>query len=507
MKKGFLASSDPKCSKIRPPQRHEPRTKDGKYTFDHFELERLLGSGNFSEVFEATEKGTSNSYALKVFNRNDVMRLNKVADVRMERHAMLRLNDPGHPNVIRLLETFKDEFRVCFVYELAEGGELWEHVKYAGLLDKEWARRVISQVVSALEYLHSKSIVHRDLKAENFVLTRDGVVKLIDLGTAMDLEHPEVEAPGLGANRSVGALGSFGCSRRAIRRPTFQHYVGTPQFMPPEAIKNKDSGKLRDLWSLGCTIFQILAGNPPFSGSTDYFILLRVEAGNLEFPPDFDPLARDLVEKLLVADPSKRLGANGFEEIKSHPYFSPECFENSSFPGRVFPSLQELCIRKVLKRFHSLVTEAMDKERQSRYSYEQTPKATSDKGSHEKREDEEGEDCTSSSNDDSEGVASACRAQSEVPPMKVEFEFANHLLDEVVPRGLRDQPQKNMSPHLRILIGRLEYFLQTRGRQFSKECNLADEWDQKHSRQSATIDEESAGSDQEDDEPDKISNG
>ncbi|KAL8274971.1 hypothetical protein Esti_001027 [Eimeria stiedai] len=494
------------------------------FTFDHFELERLLGSGNFSEVFEATEKGTSKSYALKVFNRNDVMRLNKVADVRMERHAMLRLNDPGHPNVIRLLETFKDEFRVCFVYELAEGGELWEHVKYAGLMDKRWARRVISQVVSAVEYLHSKNIVHRDLKAENFVLTRDGVVKLIDLGTAMDLEHPEVEAPGLGVNRSVGT-GSFGCSsRRAIRRPTFQHYVGTPQFMPPEAIKNKDSGKFRDLWSLGCTIFQILAGNPPFSGSTDYFILLRVEAGNLEFPPDFDPLARDLVERLLVADPCKRLGANGFEEIKSHPYFSPECFKNSAILGRLFPSLQELCIRKILKRFQTLVMDAMDKERQSRYSCEQAPKAgfnlkdavLTEKrvGSHEKLADTEGEEglvehrCqSSSSNDDSEKTASCSTGQSEGPQFDAEFEFANHLIDEVLPRGLRDQPQRNMSPHLRILIGRLEYFLSTQGRLFSKECTLADEWDRKHSRQCAAVDEESVGSNHEAEQPDKSSNG
>ncbi|KAL8453356.1 hypothetical protein Emag_001911 [Eimeria magna] len=470
-----------------------------QYTFDHFELERLLGSGNFSEVFEATEKGTSNSYALKVFNRNDVMRLNKVADVRMERHAMLRLNDPGHPNVIRLLETFKDEFRVCFVYELAEGGELWEHVKYAGLLDKGWALRVISQVVSALEYLHSKNIVHRDLKAENFVLTRDGVVKLIDLGTAMDLEHPEVEAPGLGINRSVGT-GSFGCSIT----------------LEPLSSCLQKRSKTRTVGSL--EIF----------GAWDVlsFRSLQVEDGNLEFPPDFDPLARDLVEKLLVADPYKRLGASSFEEIKSHPYFSPECFRGSSFLGRVFPSLQELCIRKVLKRFHSLVMDAMDKERQSRYSYGQSSKATSNltskealvtekrEGLFEKRADREGEDClaedrfrSSSSSDDSGEPASSSKTQSEGRQIEVEFEFANHLLDEILPRGIRDQPKKDMSPHLQILIGRLEYFLYTRGRQFSKECNLADEWDQKHSHQCAALDEESAGSNHEDKEPDKISNG
>ncbi|KAL8426011.1 hypothetical protein Efla_001929 [Eimeria flavescens] len=488
-----------------------------QYTFDHFELERLLGSGNFSEVFEVTEKGTPNTYALKVFNRDDVMRHNKVADVRMERHAMLRLNDPGHPNVIRLLETFKDEFRICFVYELAEGGELWDHVKYAGLMDKGWALRVISQVVSAVEYLHSKNIVHRDLKAENFVLTRDGVVKLIDLGTAMDLDHPEVDAPGLGTTRSVGP-GSLRCrcamlratkgSARAIRRPTFQHYVGTPQFMPPEAIKNKDSGKLRDLWSLGCTIFQILAGNPPFSGSTDYFILLRVEAGTLDFPPDFDPLARDLVEKLLVADPSKRLGAKGLHEIKNHPYFTPECFSDSGFLGRLFPSLQELCIRNILKRFHSLLMDAMDKERQCRYLHEQIQKAPvssdkrgdcecEDEGHCEKRADAQEEVCASEDkpwSSSSSEISKLSKAAAGNCPQKsrthADFKCAEQLLEKVLPRKVREQRKSDMSPHLRILMGRLEYFLDSQGRQFSKECVLADEWDKKHSRQYACSDEE-----------------
>ncbi|XP_026191094.1 putative 3-phosphoinositide-dependent protein kinase 2 [Cyclospora cayetanensis] len=483
MKKGFLASAGPKCSKIRPPQRQTPKTAEGKYTFDHFELERFLGNGNFSEVFEVTEKGTANTFALKVFNRNDVMRLNKVDDVRMERHAMLRLNDPGHPNIIRLLDTFKDEHRVCFLYELAEGGELWEYVKYAGIMDKAWALRIISQLVSAVEYLHSKNIVHRDLKAENLVLTRDGVLKLIDLGNAMDLDHPEVAAPGLGTYLPPTLLRMS--SRRAIRRPTFQHYVGTPQFMPPEAIKNQDSGKLRDLWSLGCTIYQILAGNPPFSGSTDYFILLRVEARSLEFPPDFDPFARDLVERLLVAEPAKRLGANGFEEIKSHPFFPPGCFDQSSLPS-----------------------DAMDKARQGKYMQQQsqTLKRSSDSLKAEQVEAPSGEACeirsdleagtapagehafsSASKQRDGSGQgehAAGCRSLSKggfgSSDAYISVESIEELLDHVVPRAVREQPKAEMPPHVRILVERLEYFLRSQGSQFSRECTMADEWDLRH---------------------------
>ncbi|OEH76771.1 AGC kinase [Cyclospora cayetanensis] len=558
--------------------RHGSSGDGQQYTFDHFELERFLGNGNFSEVFEVTEKGTANTFALKVFNRNDVMRLNKVDDVRMERHAMLRLNDPGHPNIIRLLDTFKDEHRVCFLYELAEGGELWEYVKYAGIMDKAWALRIISQLVSAVEYLHSKNIVHRDLKrgfswlyvevleciqAENLVLTRDGVLKLIDLGNAMDLDHPEVAAPGLGTYLPPMAdtAGLRMSSRRAIRRPTFQHYVGTPQFMPPEAIKNQDSGKLRDLWSLGCTIYQILAGNPPFSGSTDYFILLRVylapealptavfstlcvallrrppsmqdqarlcmklsrlrvpfptvpdcwmqvEARSLEFPPDFDPFARDLVERLLVAEPAKRLGANGFEEIKSHPFFPPGCFDQSSLPRCLFPSLQELCIRNILKRFHVLLSDAMDKARQGKYMQQQsqTLKRSSDSLKAEQVEAPSGEACeirsdleagtapagehafsSASKQRDGSGQgehAAGCRSLSKggfgSSDAYISVESIEELLDHVVPRAVREQPKAEMPPHVRILVERLEYFLRSQGSQFSRECTMADEWDLRH---------------------------
>lgn len=277
--------------------------------------------------------------------------------------------------------------------------------------------------------------------------------------------------------------------------------------MPPEAIKNKDSGKLRDLWSLGCTIYQILTGNPPFSGSTDYFILLRVEAGALEFPPDFDPLARDLVERLLVAEPEKRLGANGFHEIKSHPFFNPECFDTPALLGRIYPSLQELCIRKVLKRFHTLLLDAMDKKRQGKPSHEQPSRAKLSDGEEEDsvERSETHDSCGVGLKEDSvvrSSSSSSCSNDAELEEQEVEscsrwpssgigFEVAQRLLDQVVPRELREQPKSEMSPHLQILIGRLEYFLHSQDRQFSKECSLADEWGRKHSLQCNSSDAES----------------
>lgn len=226
-----------------------------------------------------------------------------------------------------------------------------------------------------------------------------------------------------------------------------------------------------------------------------------MEAGKLDFPPDFDPLARDLVERLLVLNPEKRLGATGFHEIKSHPYFDPKCFEQSALLGRIFPSLQELCIRKVLKRFHALILEAMDNERQDRYAEEQAPRAKSASGevTFSKRlestdSDLKRADAVQDSNESHKNFSRSCSKDEELEQPKVPKNFdrsatgitlecSEQLLDQVLPRQMREQPMSEMSPHLQILVGRLEYVLQSQGRQFSKECTLADEWSRKHSRQ------------------------
>lgn len=237
----------------------------------------------------------------------------------------------------------------------------------------------------------------------------------------------------------------------------------------------------------------------------------QVQARTLEFPPDFDPLARDLVERLLIAAPDKRLGANGFHEIKDHPYFKSEYFDTPGVLGRLFPSLQELCIRRILKRFHASLVDMMDKERQDRYRGTQASERTSSPrdvelpkqkstGSHEKRTDSAAGDSLSVQTDTS---PNACRKDDSSEPDCAESsptwpatyigsERAQELLDQVVPREVRGQPKTEMSPHLRILIDRLEYCLRSHGRQFSKECMMADEWDRKHAQQHDSSDVESS---------------
>ncbi|KAK2194486.1 bifunctional Protein kinase-like domain superfamily/Protein kinase domain/Serine-threonine-protein kinase [Babesia duncani] len=224
---------------------------------------------------------------------------------------MLMLNEPGCDNVIRLIGTFKNDKCVYLLYEFAEGGELWEQTSFCGIVDMGYAQGCMLQVIEGLEYIHSKNLVHRDLKCEN-LLVKDGIIKIADLGSSLLIHQAEAESH----------IAAAPPQQVPYNRKEFKHFVGTPAFMPPEAIENRDSGKLRDLWSLGCLFYQLLVGRPCFYASTDYWTFSRIKGRELEFPPDMDPLAMDLISNLLQIDPERRLGASGgFDKIRNHEFF------------------------------------------------------------------------------------------------------------------------------------------------------------------------------------------
>merc|ERR1711933_104483 len=123
-----------------------------------------------------------------------------------------------------------------------------------------------------------------------------GVIKLIDFGTAKDLENPHIKGSG-----------------NASRNKVFEHYVGTPQFMPHEVIENKSSDFRSDTWSLGCTFFQVLTGCPPFHAASEYLVFCRIMEMDLKIPPGINPQAKDLITRMIVKDADARLGAQNRE--------------------------------------------------------------------------------------------------------------------------------------------------------------------------------------------------
>merc|ERR1712060_54204 len=163
----------------------------------------------------------------------------------------------------------------------------------------------LAQILNGCVYLRQACIVHRDLKGENILLTDTQVVKIIDFGTAKDLENPHIKGSG-----------------NASRQKVFEDYVGTPQFMPQEVIENKCTDFRSDTWSLGCTIYQTLVGCPPFHAASEYLIFTKIMDLDFKIPPGIHPQAKDLITRMIVKDADSRLGAKDIEEVKSHSYLS-----------------------------------------------------------------------------------------------------------------------------------------------------------------------------------------
>ncbi|EDO05111.1 protein kinase domain containing protein [Babesia bovis T2Bo] len=369
MKSGFLCSVDPKVSKLS--QRnivHDETLGKRKYRLDDFEFERNIGSGNFCEVWHVTLKARpEESYALKVFNVQTVKSNHYVKSVQQERLAMIRLNTPGHTNVIRLIDTFKDDAHVYLLYEYASGGELWDEIKHVGVPDKATARMLVWQLVNGLEYIHGHGVVHRDIKCENIVI-HNGMLKFIDFGTSLFLDDGQCDTSNEAHeneyrnNPSSINLETSGTADMVLpgsrMKSKFENYVGTPNFMPPEAIANINSGKAGDLWSLGCTIYQLLLGMNCYIGSSNYFIHKNVKHNRPAFPDGFDPDAKDLIEKLLVKDSHERLS---LMDIRQHKYLAsvpnqsftvvPKKFDNLSVEiRRACCKIQESIFDLTIKR-------------------------------------------------------------------------------------------------------------------------------------------------------------
>ncbi|KAK7576358.1 hypothetical protein V9T40_012644 [Parthenolecanium corni] len=150
-----------------------------------------------------------------------------------------------------------------------------------------------AEIVIALDYLHARNIVYRDLKPENLLLDRDGHLKITDFGFAKKLTD---------------------------RTWTL---CGTPEYLAPEIIQSKGHNKAVDWWALGVLIYEMLAGYPPFFDDNPFGIYEKILAGKIEWTRFIDPIAKDLIKKLLVQDRTKRLGnmKNGVEDVKRHRWF------------------------------------------------------------------------------------------------------------------------------------------------------------------------------------------
>uniref|UniRef100_A0A2C9K8T4 Protein kinase domain-containing protein n=1 Tax=Biomphalaria glabrata TaxID=6526 RepID=A0A2C9K8T4_BIOGL len=250
----------------------------------------MFGTGTFGRVVLTRHKDTREYSALKVMAITQVIKLKQEAHIKSEKTILSTIS---HPFIVNLLWYHKDETFLYMLLEYVPGGELFSYLRSMGKFTSSAGNFYASEIVVALEYLHSKNIVYRDLKPENLLLDRGGHLKITDFGFAKVVED---------------------------RTWTL---CGTPEYLAPEIILSKGHNKAVDWWSLGILIYEMLVGYPPFYAENPFGIYEKIVAGKLEWPKTVDLVAKDLIKKLLIPDRTRRLGnmKNGAEDIKKHKWF------------------------------------------------------------------------------------------------------------------------------------------------------------------------------------------
>jgi 3-phosphoinositide dependent protein kinase-1 len=234
---------------------------------------------------------------------------------------------------VRLFCTFQDIERLYFVLSHAKNGELLPYINKVGSFDIECTKFYSAEILRGLEYLHGLGIIHRDLKPENILFDERMHVLITDFGSAKILK----EDPESGVKSHCDE--QLQCQRR-------NSFVGTAQYVSPELLTDKTTSRASDLWALGCIIYQMVAGLPPFRSRSEYLIFQKILNLEYELPDGFCELARNLVSKLLVLEPSERLGASdehgsGYPSIRAHPLFLNVDFEtlHEQTPPSIYPYL------------------------------------------------------------------------------------------------------------------------------------------------------------------------
>ncbi|XP_042904976.1 cAMP-dependent protein kinase catalytic subunit 3 isoform X2 [Parasteatoda tepidariorum] len=292
-----------------PPTGDENQMPDLK--LEDFELLKTIGTGSFGRVVLCRRKKNNKYFAMKILEIADVIQLKQSEHVKNEKSLLVQVQ---HPFIIELLWTHHDETCLYMLFEYACGGELFTYLRNAGRFSCTTSMFYAAEIVLALDYLHKLCIAYRDLKPENLLLDRDGHLKITDFGFA--------------------------------KRLTDKTWTlcGTPEYLAPEIIQSKGHNKAVDWWALGILIYEMLSGFPPFFDTNPFAIYEKILAGKIDWPKHIDPIAKDLIKKLLVPDRAKRLGnmKHGSEDVKRHRWF-----KNISWEDVYYKKVQTPLIPKV----------------------------------------------------------------------------------------------------------------------------------------------------------------
>ena len=266
--------------------------------FSKYITKQIIGKGTFSTVKLGINKETNEKYAIKILEKSKIQ--NKDDLQRIEREIKI-LKDFNNINVIKVYEILENESYHYIIMEYCENGELFNHIVDLQRLSDEEASYFFYQLINGLEYIHSKGVVHRDLKPENLLLGKGNLLKIIDFG-----------------------LSNFFNGKNLLITP-----CGSPCYASPEMVSgNKYNGFKIDIWSTGIILYAMVCGYLPFEDEDNDILFKKILECKLDFPDDLSKNSIDLMNKILVTKPEKRIT---IDEIKEHPFYlqGKKIFEES----------------------------------------------------------------------------------------------------------------------------------------------------------------------------------
>lgn len=340
---------------FKPSQAAQPAAKPNRSKSEHVKTEvaqvvvdaktgrsyckgKLLGKGGFARCYEMTDLANNKMYAVKVIPQSRVSKPHQREKIinEIELHKSLQ-----HKHVVKFSHHFEDKDNIYIFLELCSRKSLAHIWKARHTLTDPEVRYYLKQIISSLKYLHNKGILHRDLKLGNFFVNENMDLRLGDFGLAAKLETVEQ------------------------RKKTI---CGTPNYLAPEVLNRQGHGTESDVWSLGCVMYTLLCGNPPFETLDLKETYKCIKEVKYSIPPSLTPSAQKLISAILQKNPSDRLT---LDQILAHEYFT-KGFTPEKLPPSSCVMVPELNPPSPAKKFFTKMAKSLFGKKKSK-AVEKTP--------------------------------------------------------------------------------------------------------------------------------------
>ena len=257
-------------------------------SFEDYIIKETIGKGTFSKVKLGINKITGEKVAIKILDKSKIVEKEDLERIVREMSILSKMD---HKNVIKVFQIYEDSNNFLIIMEYCEGGELFNYIVKKGRLSEEEASFFFYQIVNGVEYIFSKGVAHRDLKPENLLLTHNNIIKIIDFGLSNYFD---------GENDLITPCGS-------------------PCYASPEMVSGKNyNGFNIDIWATGIILFAMVCGYLPFENPDNDKLFELILKAELDFPEHLSEICKDLIKKILVTDPNKRIN---IEQIKKHKFY------------------------------------------------------------------------------------------------------------------------------------------------------------------------------------------